>query len=217
MPNRGVSDCSSDYRSDAVESSLIDQSGHHHTLPLASRHQFITPTLPYPPVDRGLAKVDPWFLSTFSTIYRRSMVQFASVTVLHHDSKLVAGIGCSGATDEEDGLCADAARDAGLSGRQLRRLGLSPCTVIRCLCRRRSAPPPYQRDRFFGAPSAIPHTCLALTRLWGSPRGRAPGGKGRSSPSPVSVFRRARLSPITAADRDPHQSLGLTRGVLYSK
>ena len=75
----------------------------------------ISRSTPYRPVDRGLAKVDLWLLSTFSTIYGRSVVQFASVTVLHHDGQLVAGIGCSCATYEEDGLCADSARDAGLS------------------------------------------------------------------------------------------------------
>ena len=59
-----------------------------------------------------LADMDPSIIAALGSMHGRAMLAMGSVTTLHEDGELIAGIGCSGATDEEDGECAHAARDA---------------------------------------------------------------------------------------------------------
>ncbi len=51
-------------------------------------------------------------LTAVSLNLGRGLLALGSVTVLREGDKLIAGIGCSGATDDQDGECARAARDA---------------------------------------------------------------------------------------------------------
>ena len=51
-------------------------------------------------------------LSALSILHGRGLMPMGSVTTLAENGKVIAGIGCSGATDEQDGQCARAARDA---------------------------------------------------------------------------------------------------------
>jgi glc operon protein GlcG len=51
-------------------------------------------------------------VSALSAMYGRAVLPAGSVTTVIDNDRVVAGIGCSGATDEEDGECARAARDA---------------------------------------------------------------------------------------------------------
>ena len=50
--------------------------------------------------------------SALSAIHGRGVMPMGSVTILREGDQVIAGIGCSGATDEQDGQCAHAARDA---------------------------------------------------------------------------------------------------------
>ena len=59
-----------------------------------------------------LATMPPGALSALSAVQGRGLMPMGSVTILLEGSTLIAGIGCSGATDEQDGECAHAARDA---------------------------------------------------------------------------------------------------------
>jgi glc operon protein GlcG len=59
-----------------------------------------------------LAKMPPAMFSLLSTVQGRGLMPMGSVTILLEGDTLIAGIGCSGATDEQDGECAHAARDA---------------------------------------------------------------------------------------------------------
>lgn len=59
-----------------------------------------------------LAQMAPGMLASLAAMHHHAVLPAGSVTTLHEGSKLVAGIGCSGATDEQDGECAHAARDA---------------------------------------------------------------------------------------------------------
>lgn len=59
-----------------------------------------------------LADMDPSIIAALGSMHGRAMLAMGSVTTLHEDGELIAGIGCSGATDEQDGECAHAARDA---------------------------------------------------------------------------------------------------------
>ena len=59
-----------------------------------------------------LAAMPPGALSALSAVQGRGLMPMGSVTILLEGSTLIAGIGCSGATDEQDGECAHAARDA---------------------------------------------------------------------------------------------------------
>ena len=51
-------------------------------------------------------------ITALSAIHGRGVMPMGSVTILREDDRVIAGIGCSGATDEQDGECAHAARDA---------------------------------------------------------------------------------------------------------
>ena len=64
-----------------------------------------------------LQRMQPAFVSALSMMQERALLPMASVTILRENEQLIAGIGCSGmgshgATDELDGECARAARDA---------------------------------------------------------------------------------------------------------
>ena len=59
-----------------------------------------------------LATMAPAMFSALSAVHGRGLIATASVTILLEGGTLIAGIGCSGATDEQDGECAHAARDA---------------------------------------------------------------------------------------------------------
>jgi uncharacterized protein GlcG (DUF336 family) len=59
-----------------------------------------------------LAQVPPAVLATLSTLQGRGLMAMGSVTVLKEGDKVIAGIGCAGGADEQDGECAHAARDA---------------------------------------------------------------------------------------------------------
>ena len=51
-------------------------------------------------------------ITALSAIHGRGVMPMGSVTILREGDQVIAGIGCSGATDEQDGECAHAARDA---------------------------------------------------------------------------------------------------------
>jgi uncharacterized protein GlcG (DUF336 family) len=51
-------------------------------------------------------------VAALSAVHGRGLMPMGSVTTLRVEGQLIAGIGCSGATDEQDGECAHAARDA---------------------------------------------------------------------------------------------------------
>ena len=59
-----------------------------------------------------LADMDPAVLSALGNMQGHAVLAMGSVTTLREDGELIAGIGSSGATDEQDGECAHAARDA---------------------------------------------------------------------------------------------------------
>ena len=59
-----------------------------------------------------LAQMAPAALTGLGAMHGRALLPSGSVTTLWEGNQLVAGIGCSGATDEQDGECAHAARDA---------------------------------------------------------------------------------------------------------
>lgn len=59
-----------------------------------------------------LMEMQPAALSALSSLQHRGLMPAGSVTILLEGDQLIAGIGCSGATDEQDGECAHAARDA---------------------------------------------------------------------------------------------------------
>ena len=59
-----------------------------------------------------LAQMAPGMLASLAAMHQHAVMPAGSVTTLREGNRLVAGIGCSGATDERDGECAHAARDA---------------------------------------------------------------------------------------------------------
>ncbi|HRC62041.1 MAG: heme-binding protein [Dehalococcoidia bacterium] len=59
-----------------------------------------------------LQQMQPAVLSALSNLQGRAVMAMGSVTTLRENDVVIAGIGCSGATDEQDGECAHAARDA---------------------------------------------------------------------------------------------------------
>jgi glc operon protein GlcG len=59
-----------------------------------------------------LAEMAPTSLAAIAAMHHRALMPSGSVTTLREGNQLVAGIGCSGATDDQDGECAHAARDA---------------------------------------------------------------------------------------------------------
>ena len=59
-----------------------------------------------------LQQMAPATLSALSMLQGRAVMPMGSVTVLREGDAVIGGIGCSGATDEQDGECAHAARDA---------------------------------------------------------------------------------------------------------
>ena len=59
-----------------------------------------------------LAEMAPTSLAALAAMHHRALMPSGSVTTLREGNQLVAGIGCSGATDGQDGECAHAARDA---------------------------------------------------------------------------------------------------------
>ena len=62
-----------------------------------------------------LQGMQPSMLAALSAVQGRGLLAAGSVTTLREQEIVIAGIGCSGATDEEDGECARAARDAYLT------------------------------------------------------------------------------------------------------
>jgi uncharacterized protein GlcG (DUF336 family) len=59
-----------------------------------------------------LQQMQPQMLQALSAVQGRGLLPMGSVTTLRENDVVIAGIGCSGATDEQDGECAHAARDA---------------------------------------------------------------------------------------------------------
>jgi uncharacterized protein GlcG (DUF336 family) len=59
-----------------------------------------------------LQRMQAAMLSALSGLHGRGLIPAGSVTTLREGDSVIAGIGCSGATDEQDGECAHAARDA---------------------------------------------------------------------------------------------------------
>jgi len=59
-----------------------------------------------------IQQMAPGMFNALSAIQGRGLMPAGSVTTLREDGVVIAGIGCSGATDEQDGECAHAARDA---------------------------------------------------------------------------------------------------------
>jgi glc operon protein GlcG len=59
-----------------------------------------------------LRQMPPATVAALSGLHGRSLMPMGSVTVVRDGDHVVAGVGCSGATDEQDGQCARAARDA---------------------------------------------------------------------------------------------------------
>ncbi len=59
-----------------------------------------------------LAQMAPASLAGLAAMHHRALMPSGSVTTLREGDQLVAGIGCSGATDDQDGECAHAALDA---------------------------------------------------------------------------------------------------------
>jgi uncharacterized protein GlcG (DUF336 family) len=59
-----------------------------------------------------LAQVPANLFTALGSLHGQALIPTGSVTVLREGDRVIAGIGCSGATDEEDGECARAARDA---------------------------------------------------------------------------------------------------------
>jgi uncharacterized protein GlcG (DUF336 family) len=61
---------------------------------------------------REVLQMQPAMVSAVSTLQGRALMPVGSVTILREGDAVIAGIGCSGGTDEQDGECAHAARDA---------------------------------------------------------------------------------------------------------
>jgi uncharacterized protein GlcG (DUF336 family) len=61
---------------------------------------------------QDLQDMPPAMLAALSGLHGRSLMPLGSVTTVHDGGRVIAGVGCSGATDEQDGQCAHAARDA---------------------------------------------------------------------------------------------------------
>jgi uncharacterized protein GlcG (DUF336 family) len=59
-----------------------------------------------------LQQIAPATLAAVSTVQGRGLMPLGSVTTLREGGRVIASIGCSGGTDEQDGECAHAARDA---------------------------------------------------------------------------------------------------------
>lgn len=60
----------------------------------------------------AVQQMQPAMLAAISQLHGRAVLPAGSVTTLRENDVVIAGIGCSGATDEQDGECAAAARDA---------------------------------------------------------------------------------------------------------
>lgn len=60
----------------------------------------------------AVQQMQPAMLSALSQLHGRAVLPAGSVTTLREHDLVIAGIGCSGATDDQDGECARAARDA---------------------------------------------------------------------------------------------------------
>jgi glc operon protein GlcG len=58
-----------------------------------------------------LQQMDPILLARLSTLQNRGLMPARSVTILREGDQLLASVGCSGGTDEQDGECAQAARN----------------------------------------------------------------------------------------------------------
>ncbi|MBM4415720.1 MAG: heme-binding protein [Chloroflexi bacterium] len=63
-----------------------------------------------------LQNMNPAVLSALSVMYGGKLLAMGSVTPVRQDGVVIASVGCSGATDEQDGECARAARDAYADG-----------------------------------------------------------------------------------------------------
>ncbi|HLG66371.1 MAG TPA: heme-binding protein [Acidimicrobiales bacterium] len=59
-----------------------------------------------------LQQVPAATIAALSTLQGRGLMPLGSVTTVREGDRLVASIGCSGGTDEQDAQCAHAARDA---------------------------------------------------------------------------------------------------------
>ena len=59
-----------------------------------------------------LQQMEAATLDGLGRLHGRVLVALGSVTTLREGDRVIAGIGCSGGTDDQDGECARAARDA---------------------------------------------------------------------------------------------------------
>jgi uncharacterized protein GlcG (DUF336 family) len=59
-----------------------------------------------------IQQMAPAMFTALANLQSRGLMPAGSVTTLRENDVVIAGIGCSGATDEQDGECAHAARDA---------------------------------------------------------------------------------------------------------
>lgn len=59
-----------------------------------------------------LQSMNPAVLSAIGAMYSGRVLAMGSVTPVRENGVVIASVGCSGATDEQDGECARAARDA---------------------------------------------------------------------------------------------------------
>lgn len=59
-----------------------------------------------------LQQMNPAMFQAIASLQTRGLIPAGSVTTLRDGDVVIAGIGCSGATDDQDGECARAARDA---------------------------------------------------------------------------------------------------------
>ena len=63
-----------------------------------------------------LQQMNPSIASALGGLHGGKVLLMGSVTTLREGDRVIAGIGCSGATDDQDGECARAARDAYAAG-----------------------------------------------------------------------------------------------------
>jgi uncharacterized protein GlcG (DUF336 family) len=59
-----------------------------------------------------IQQMNPAMFNALASLQGRGLMPAGSVTTLRENDVVIAGIGCSGATDDQDGECARAARDA---------------------------------------------------------------------------------------------------------
>lgn len=59
-----------------------------------------------------LQQMAPASIAALSAMHGKAVMPAGSATALREGTTVIGGIGCSGATDDQDGECAHAARDA---------------------------------------------------------------------------------------------------------